>query len=230
MLVEEANHFDYNTVALEQTIINFVTRGDTSALKDLISNVSAIRGGVLAYDQLRQLKNTFIVTATLVSRAAIRGGMDINDALSLSDAYIQKCELFNDMERITNLQYHMIFDYAEKVEKLRFGNTTSKLILDVRNYVHNHLSEAISIEQMAKDLFISRSWLAVRFKKDTTITLTDYILKEKIEEAKRFLQYTNKPITAISAYLGFSSQSHFSRAFKKYTKMLPNEYRKLNAN
>ena len=230
MLVEEANHFDYNTVALEQTIINFVTRGDTSALKDLISNVSAIRGGVLAYDQLRQLKNTFIVTATLVSRAAIRGGMDINDALSLSDAYIQKRELFNDMERITNLQYHMIFDYAEKVEKLRFGNTTSKLILDVRNYVHNHLSEAISIEQMAKDLFISRSWLAVRFKKDTTITLTDYILKEKIEEAKRFLQYTNKPITAISAYLGFSSQSHFSRAFKKYTKMLPNEYRKLNAN
>ena len=55
-------------------------------------------------------------------------------------------------------------------------------------------------------------------------------MKEKIEEAKRFLQYTNKPITAISAYLGFSSQSHFSRAFKKYTKMLPNEYRKLNIN
>ena len=46
------------------------------------------------------------------------------------------------------------------------------------------------------------------------------------EEAKRLLRYTDKPITSISAYLGFSSQSHFSRVFKKYANCLPNEYRK----
>ena len=222
----QAQQAIHNTLALEQTIVNFVRRGDTVALKDLIDGIPAVRAGILADDQLRQLKNTFIVTATLVSRGAIRGGMDIDDALSLSDAYIQKCELLNNMERITNLLYHMVFDYAGRVEKLRIGKTPSKLVLDVTNYVHHHLSEPVSIEEMAQALYMNRSWMTVKFKQETKMTLTDFILKEKTEEAKRLLRYTDKPITAISAYLGFSSQSHFSHVFKKYTNSLPNEYRK----
>lgn len=222
----QAQQAIHNTLALEQTIVNFVRRGDTVALKDLIDGIPAVRAGILAADQLRQLKNTFIVTTTLVSRGAIRGGMDTDDALSLSDAYIQKCELMNNLESITNLQYRMIFDYTERVEKLRMGKTPSKLVLDVTNYVHHHLSEPVSIEEMAKALYMNRSWLAVKFKQETKMTLTDFILKEKTEEAKRLLRYTDKPITAISTYLGFSSQSHFSHVFKKYTNSLPNEYRK----
>ncbi len=216
----------HNTLALEQTIANFVRRGDTSALKEWMATIPAVRGGVLAADQLRQIKNTFIVTATIVSRAAIRGGMDVSDALILSDAYIQKCELLNDLERITNLQYHMVFDYTEQIEKLRRGKTPSKLVLDVTNYIHHHFSEPITTAELARSLFISRSRLSVKFKQETNENLTDFILKEKVEEAKRLLRYTDKPAAAISAYLGFSSQSHFSRVFKKYAEVLPNEYRK----
>lgn len=223
-------HIIHNTLALEQTIVNHVRRGDTTALKDLIDSIPAVRAGILAADQLRQLKNTFIVTATIVARAAIRGGLDVDDALSLSDAYIQKCELMNNIELITNLQYRMIFDYTERVEKLRMGKTPSKLVLDITNYIHHHLSEPISTEEMAKALFMNRSWMAVKFKQETNMTLTDFILKEKTEEAKRLLRYTDKPITAISAYLGFSSQSHFSHVFKKYANCLPNEYRKRHNN
>ncbi|MGM9597252.1 MAG: helix-turn-helix domain-containing protein [Eubacteriales bacterium] len=54
------------------------------------------------------------------------------------------------------------------------------------------------------------------------------MLKEKTEEAKRLLRYTDKTSVAISAYLGFSSQSHFSKVFKKYTGKTPNEYRDLH--
>lgn len=216
----------HNTLAIEQTIVNFIRRGDTLGLKDWIKDIPAVRGGLLSSDQIRQLKNTFIVTTALASRAAIRGGMDIDDAFTLSDAYIQKCELMNTMDQITNLQYHMIFDYTERVEKLRLVKTPSKFITDITNYIHHHLSEPISTEEMAKALFMNRSWMAVKFKQETNMTLTDFILKEKTEEAKRLLRYTDKPITAISAYLGFSSQSHFSRVFKKYANCLPNEYRK----
>lgn len=216
----------HNTLALEQTILNFIRQGDTLRLREWIKDIPAVHGGTLAFDQIRQLKNTFIITAALASRAAIRGGMDIDDAFTLSDAYIQKCELMNTIEQITNLQYHMIFEYTQRVEKLRLVKVPSKFIADITNYVHHHLSEPISTEEMAKALFMNRSWMAVKFKQETNMTLTDFILKEKTEEAKRLLRYTDKPITSISAYLGFSSQSHFSRTFKKYTGSLPNEYRK----
>ena len=215
----------HNTLALEQTIMNFVRHGDTAALKEWLKNAPAVRPGILSSDTLRQLKNTFIVTATLVSRAAIRGGMDVNDALSLSDAYIQKNELLSSVDAIENLQYHMVFDYTEKVEKIRLGKTPTKLLTDIANYVQKHLSEPVDIDALSKAMFISRTHLAVKFKKETGMTLTEFVLKEKIEEGKRLLRYTDKPISAIAAYLGFSSQSHFANVFKKYANSSPNEYR-----
>ena len=118
----------------------------------------------------------------------------------------------------------MIFDYTERVEQLRAGGKApSRLVADVANYIRRHLSEPVSTEEMAKALFLSRSRLSTRFRAETGVTLTDFILQEKTEEAKRLLQYTDKPAVAISAYLGFSSQSHFSRVFKKYAGCLPHE-------
>lgn len=215
----------HNTLALEQTIMSFVRHGDTAALKEWLKNAPAVRPGILSFDTLRQFKNTFIVTATLVSRAAIRGGMDVNDALSLSDAYIQKTELLSSVESIENLQYHMVFDYTERVKKIRLGKTPTKLTTDIANYVQKHLTEPVDIDALSKAMFISRTHLAVKFKKETGMTLTDFVLKEKIEEGKRLLRYTDKSISAIAAHLGFSSQGHFANAFRKYADCPPNEYR-----
>lgn len=216
----------HNTLALEQTLVNIVRKGDTAALREWIANAPAVCGGTLASEQMRQMKNTFIVTATLVSRAAIHGGMDIEDALSLSDAYIQKCEIINSVDHISNLQYHMVLDYTERVEKLRLGKSPSKLVIDISNYIQHHLSEPVDIDTLAKTMYLTRNYLSAKFKSETGMTLTDFILKEKTDEAKRLLRYTDKTLPSISAYLGFSSQSHFSRVFRKYAECSPREYRK----
>lgn len=179
----------------------------------------------MANEQLRQSKNTFVVSATIASRAAIRGGMDAEDAFSLSDAFIQKCELLNNIERITNLQYRMILEFIEQVEKLRHGSNGSELAIKVTNYIRRHISETVSAEAIAKHLYISRPYLSAKFKEETGISLTDFILKEKTEEAKRLLCYSEKTLLNISNYLGFSSQSHFSRVFKRYSGYSPGEYR-----
>lgn len=215
----------HNTLSQEQALLRMVRKGDTVALKEWVSRAPAIRGGVLAKEQLRQKKNTFIVTVTLVSRAAIRGGMEVEDAFSHSDSYIQQCELLSSPVDILNLQYRMLLDYTERVERLRLGKQPSKLTIDVANYIQHHMSEPITAEKMAEELFLNRSYLSRKFKEETGETLTDFILKEKTEEAKRLLRYSDKPLTAIASYLGFSSASHFSRVFKTYVGSTPSEYR-----
>lgn len=215
----------HNTFELEQTVMTIVRKGDTAALQEWLKSAPAVRGGIIAAEQLRQIKNTFIVTVTLASRAAIRGGMAVEDAFHLSDAYIQKCELLNHPDQILNLQYHMILEYTRKVERIRLGKRPGKLAIDVANYIQHHLSEPITADKIAKELFISRPYLSRKFIQETGESLTDFILKEKTEEAKRLLRYSDKTLTAISNYLGFSSQSHFSRVFKKYTGVAPGEYR-----
>ena len=206
-------------------IMNIVRKGDTAALREWLKAAPAVNGGILANEQLRQLKNTFIVTATQASRAAIRGGVDTDDAFSLSDAFIQKCELLNAPDQIINLQYHMVLEFTRRVERIRMGKRPSKLAIDVANYIQHHLSEPITAEDIAKELYLSRPYLSRKFIEETGMSLTDFILKEKTEEAKRLLRYSDKSLTAISNYLGFSSQSHFSRVFKKYASCTPGEYR-----
>ena len=221
----EQHPHGHNTYDLERLLLRMVRRGDTHALKKWLATAPAVRGGVVANDQLRQRKNLFIVTATLVSRAAVQGGMDVDDAFTLSDSYIRQCELLPSPERIMNLQYRMLLDYAERVERLRTVGRPTPLALDVANYVQHHLSEAISAERIANALYISRPHLSRKFKEDTGESLTDFVLKEKTEEAKRLIRYSDKPMTAIGAYLGFSSPSHFSRVFRRYAGVSPREYR-----
>ena len=215
----------HNTLAIENVLMDIVSRGDTAALKSWLNQASAVQSGTIAKDQLRQFQNVFIVTATLASRAAIRGGMREDDAFSLSDAYIQRVELLTSHDKILNLQFHMLLEFTEQVEQLHRGNHATKLTLDVANYVRHHLSEPISVDAMAEELYLSRPYLSAKFKQETGLTLTDYILNEKTEEATRLLRYSDKSASAIASYLGFSSHGHFIKVFKKYAGLTPQEYR-----
>ncbi len=214
-----------NSFALEQTLMNIVEHGDTNTLNRWVESAPAVKSGIIAHEQLRQAKNTFIVSTTLACRSAIRGGMDVHESLALSDAYIQKCELLNSSEQVVNLQYNMIVDYTRRVERIRKGQNPSKLTVDVTNYVLHHLSEPIKTTDIANALFISRSRLSTKFREETGITLNDFILKEKSIEATKLLKYSDKSLASISEFLGFSSQSHFNKVFKKYIGLSPKEYR-----
>ena len=146
----------HNTLALEEMLMDLVRRGDTAALKGWMAAAPAVRGGTIAPNQLRQLRNTFIVSATLVARAAIRGGMGEEEAFSLSDGYIQRVELLTDPGKIMNLQYSMVLEYTEQVEQLHLGRHPTRLATEVANYVRRHLSEPISAEKMAEGWLTDR--------------------------------------------------------------------------
>ena len=63
------------------------------------------------------------------------------------------------------------------------------------------------------------------FKKENGITLNNFILKKKVEISKLLLEDETKTISFISNYLGFSSQPHFTKTFKKFENISTKEYR-----
>ena len=119
----------------------------------------------------------------------------------------------------------MVLFYTQRVARIRSGHYATELVINVANYVQKHLSETITTDQVAELLFMNRQHLSRRFTKEAGITLSAFIRNEKVEEAKRLLRYTDKSVSAIALYLGFSSQSHLSRIFKETTGMTPGEYR-----
>lgn len=215
----------HNTLVYENTLLGMISKGDSQGLKKWLRNVPRMQGGIIGNDTIRHMKNTFIVTATLAARAAIKGGLDEESAFSLSDDYIKNCELLYAADGIMRLQRNMVLDYTGRVERIRIGHSPSKLLMKVSSYVQENLRSPISIEKLAAAIYISRTHLAARFKRESGMTLTEFILKEKTEEAKRLLMYTDKSLASIGQHLGFSSQSHFTKAFKKYAGKTPRAFR-----
>lgn len=216
---------NHDTMDFERRMLSCITNGNLEDLNTLFSKRTAGRAGKTADNYLRQTKNIFITSTTLVSRAAMDGGLPAEEALSLSDRYIQHCERLNAPEQVMNLQYNMVMDFASLVAEQQKGMHYDRFLRGVTGYVREHLTEDVSVEQMAKDLGMSRSHLSAKFKKETGTTLTDYIQEQKIKKAMDYLKNTEKSILEISTFLGFSSQGYFQNVFKKRTGMTPREYR-----
>lgn len=215
----------HNTMVFEQELLSYVRRGDIVRLQDFLSSTPHGREGMIASDPLRQAKNTFVVTATLVSRAALEGGLAQEDALGLSDIYIQRCEVLADYQAILTLQWQMLMDFTTRVDTLRRGQAPSPFALSVKRYILAHLRSVIRMDDMADTLHINRCYISSRFKKETGISVTRCIHEEKIAEAKRLMATTEKSLGEISEYLAFSSQSHFQNTFRRYVGMSPRVFR-----
>lgn len=212
------------TYHVEETILDIVRHGDCDALEKWLSNPVSIHPGTLSSDLIRQYKNNMIIAISLYARAAIRGGMDLVDAMRLSDSYIQKIEHLQSLEQISNMGFHAVKEYTKSVNKAR-RSYQSELVNKVNSFIHHHISDNIKTEDIASHLYMSRSYLSSKFKKESGVSLNTYITLLKLEEAKHLLLYTDKSLSLISSYLGYSSQSYFCNTFKKYIGQTPKEYR-----
>lgn len=217
------------TISIENDIITKVKEGDVQGLIDGATKIPSVSSGQLAGQVLRHQKNFFIRLETIVSRAAYQAGVEANEIIAAEEKYITKCESLESIDRIKNLQYHMILDYADRVNKLKMHSQyQSKIVTEIRKYVKEHIYESLKTADIADGLSRNRSSLATEFKKQTGITLADYVKKEKVKEAKELLVKTNKVLSDISYLLGFSSQGHFCKVFKEIECITPTEYRNKN--
>ena len=215
----------HNAMDSEEIILSAVRNGDVDALRRELNNASGLRMGSIGFRDLRSGKNMLLVEVALVSREAIHAGMSAEEALALFDYYLRAGEQASTLGAVTDLAYRLLLDYAERMRRYRCGKDEPGIVRDVLLYIREHLGEPIQAASIAKGLSRGRSRLSTDFKKAAGITLSECIRREKIEEAKRLLRYSERTAADISSALGFSSPSHFSRVFKTATGKNPYEYR-----
>lgn len=120
--------------------------------------------GILSKDQLRNSKNMFIAGITLFTRAAIEGGVPEETAYSLSDGYIQTVEECADRDSIEKLSAKAAERFAQEVRK--YGNPSYSRAMECAvRYIHLHLHNPITLEEVSKAAGISSSYLSRTFRK-----------------------------------------------------------------
>lgn len=219
------NSIFHNTYQIEQLLCQKVAEGDVAYFKNEFIFASNFQAGRVADNNLRQAKNLFIVTTTLVTRAAVSGGLSVEDAYQLSDEYILTVEKLLSVDEIQHLTFKMLIDFTRRVST---GRTPQGLTTEMRQcvqYIRLHTNMPLTVQDVADAVGISRSHLSRRFKAELGFNLNAFIMRCKLEEAKSLLAFTDKSLSEISNYLCFSSQSYFTNAFRDKYHMTPKEYR-----
>lgn len=105
---------------------------------------------------------------------------------------------------------------------------SKKVVELVKAEVSNKLNEDLTLERISEKYYINTNYFSKIFKQETGENFVDYKIRKKMEHAKYLLENSRFKIYEISERVGYEDQRYFSRIFKKYTGMQPNEYRELN--
>lgn len=209
----------------ERQIAECVRCGNLRELEQLLKAPPVEPDALSGEDPLRKAKNLFIVVAAVAARTVIGGGMEPEAALRLGDVYMQRAETLSEIRDVDALCVKMLADFTERCAHGRFKNEVSEPVRRCQEYISGHLHFDITLAVLAQQAGLTPHYLSRLFKKETGITVTAYIQRERVQEAKNLLRFTDYTYLEISNFLNFVSQSYFIQIFKRYAGMTPQEYR-----
>jgi len=122
----------------------------------------------------------------------------------------------------------LIEELLAALKKVRSQKTAGneKNVTDAIRYIRQNYGKNLSVGEIAEKLYISPSNLMHAFKKNTSMTVNDYITEVRIEQAKALLSTNRYKIYEVCDKVGLKDPRHFSQVFKRYTNLTPKQYMK----
>ncbi len=220
--------FQHVPYAIELEICRMIANGDTVSSKHILRDINRLPRAKLANTPVRSLKNSLICSCTFMARAAISGGVKPDEAFTLSDAFIQRIEAAPTTNHLADFEAEMIECFTTRVQTAR-GSRHSATVNQAMEYIDAHLSEPLSISDIASAVYHNANYLSGLFKRETGETIHNYIVRRRIEEAEYFVRHSSEPIADIAAFYQFCSQSHFVQCFRKIVGQTPGACRSQRA-
>ncbi|MBD2766592.1 AraC family transcriptional regulator [Hymenobacter sp. BT664] len=160
------------------------------------------------------LTNTPELTDTLSRLVAVSRTTDINKDV-LAGFTLQELLVRLMQTQARQLIFH---DYARYLTSHRFAA--------VVDYIKQHLAENLSIDKLSALACMSKATFFRVFKREFGLTPVEFIIRERLAEAKRLLRHPLASVAEVCLRAGFNNLSHFQALFKKYEGITPGAYRK----
>ena len=154
-------------------------------------------------------------------------------ALSLMREMMAAQENASDVELVNSYLiqkiWHILYqntDVEHMGKKENYSASSQARLQLMMQYIHQKFAENISLSDIADQAKVSKSTALNLFQRYLGISPVTYLVNYRLQEAAKLLASTEKKVTVISKDTGFDSVDYFCKAFKKYYKLTPTEYRK----
>jgi len=115
-------------------------------------------------------------------------------------------------------------DIGEK--QVNYEKKTSDRLQYIFSYVEEHYSEDISLDEIARNVHLTRNYFCRFFKRETGITFIEFLNKYRCKEAGKLIRDTDMTITEIASSVGFKNLSYFNKTYKKFSGDTPSKNRR----
>lgn len=139
-------------------------------------------------------------------------------------------ELVNHLFKLETLEdlkefiLNTLKSFCDRVSKYQ-RNSSKKVIEDIKKIIYEKYYDEITISSIAKDVYLTPSYICLLFKQETGETINDFLTSFRIEKAKELMKGNMAKLYEISRKVGYSDPKYFSKIFKKYTGVNPSEYK-----
>ena len=180
-------------------------------------------------EALERMRYGSVGAADEMCLTAIRAGLLDMVAYDIRDELIARLRETDSLTGCYDLVHETARDYAVRMGYVLKGKKYSPRLVRMMTYIEEHLGEKIELAAIAAHVNVSRTYASAIFKDELGITISGFILGERMLEAKRMLRDTDLPVAEIARRLSFCSQSYFTKNFTQTEGMTPLEYRRMSS-
>lgn len=215
---------DYDSyLKKERKFLRYIRLGDRTraneTLQSLLTDLYTETVGNKVTVKVRILE-----LVTLTSRAAVEGGANTERIMRLLKEFNEEIDNIDRVEEFFYKIQHIVETFLESVFTLANKKHLS-LVKDARDFMMENYAKPLTVEDVAKHLFISPSHLSRLFREELDCTINDYLTRVRVEQAVEFMKKPELSVAQVAKAVGFQSQSYFAKIFRQYIGVTPLVYK-----
>jgi YesN/AraC family two-component response regulator len=222
---EQLRHLSYHS---ELLLMSYMRDGNVAMVEYLLQKTA--EGGItlkkLSDNELRQAQYYAVILTYQASRVAIQAGMFEAKALKRADDSIRKIDRATSAQEVMTWIGEAFLEWTKAIAELKALKDISPPIRACLEYLYEHLTSPITLDDLAKVSGYTPPHLSAQFKKEVGENFSKYLMRLRIKTAQTMLSDTTYSAKEIGYHLNFSSESHFIRCFKEVTGVTPKEFRR----
>jgi len=227
--IGDTNDFNYShLLGMEKQLIDCIKLGDGSkvsqVLDDMLDPLYTDIKASSAY-----LQSICMEIICILSRLAYEFNEDIDTIVTSHSRIFDNILLKENMYDLKNYILSILLKVTEHINK-KYKKKNEETIKKIMQIINEKYMEDLSIFGISEEVHLTPNYVSLIFRRETNITVTDYITGVRILKAKELLMTTDLQVQKIAEMVGYDNPHYFSTVFKKQTGIHPMKYRSLTSN
>ena len=179
-----------------------------------------------AVNRAKEIRGCEIFELVYAAADIFAASIQIPDRAATVDEFRRQCDKCGKIEEV----FACFGDFQQKYlqeQADRYENDTIRPVRKAKEYIQNHYSDPLTLEEVSEMVGLSTAYFSALFKKTEGEGFAKYLINVRMEQAKLLLRESNLPVIEICRKVGYNDPKHFTHTFEKTAGVKPSTYRKL---